>query len=376
MAWSCPRAWRRSPSPRGSSPALSGSSGDLRAGRRCSGSRPGLLLWLGASSPCSPRRRSQSCGGSSGEIGRGGPRSPPREPRWSSPHGSCRTSCGSSAPWYSPPTTARPSGAQTAIGPTAARALGSWSVFCLVIEPETVGLEPSRRSAHWRNDGITYARDHTDRVPLVVGARVGRSLDLFGLDYQVDEDVRDGRPRWASWTGVVSFWILAPLAVAGAVRWRGVSRGLLLAPVLAVGLSTIVLYGGHRIRAPLEPIVVLAAAGASVHLVTRRLRRQPPPEAIGIDARLAEAATGIASPHGAARPGPVDRPAAGGPSPLTVETGLTRWGVARSARRDRCRRGRRRRCPARPPRASPRGIPLPRSPTRCRGWPRRRCSRR
>jgi 4-amino-4-deoxy-L-arabinose transferase-like glycosyltransferase len=193
------------------------------------------------------------------------------------------------------------------------RALGSWSVFCLVIEPETVGLEPSRRSARWRDDGISYARDHIDRVPVVIGARVGRSLDLFGLDYQIDEDVRDGRPRWASWLGVVSFWILAPLAVAGSMRWRGVTRGLLVAPVLTVGLSTIVLYGGHRIRAPLEPIVVLAAAGASVHLVMRwRDRHRPPPEAIGTDAPLAEATTGTASPHaGHGRP-----PSTGQPPPV------------------------------------------------------------
>ena len=177
------------------------------------------------------------------------------------------------------------------------RALGSWSVFCLVIDPETVGLEPSRRSAQWRKDGIAYARDHAERIPIVVGARAGRSLDLFGLDYQIDEDVRDGRPRWASWTGVVSFWIVAPLAVAGFMRWRGVPRGLLVAPVLTVGLSTIVLYGGHRIRAPLEPIVVLAAAGASVHLVMRRHHRhQPPTGTIGVGARLAGATTGAGSP--------------------------------------------------------------------------------
>jgi 4-amino-4-deoxy-L-arabinose transferase-like glycosyltransferase len=179
------------------------------------------------------------------------------------------------------------------------RALGSWSVFCLVIEPETVALEPSLRSEHWRNDGITYARDHVDRIPVVMGARIGRSLDMFGLDYQVDEDVRDGRPRWGSWAGVVAFWVLAPLAVAGSMRWRGMPRGLVAVPALAVVLSTILLYGGHRIRAPLEPIVVLAAAEAAVHLVRRGRRRvrggvRGRGEATGIDAPRAGAAAGTA----------------------------------------------------------------------------------
>jgi 4-amino-4-deoxy-L-arabinose transferase-like glycosyltransferase len=170
----------------------------------------------------------------------------------------------------------------------AGRALGSWSVFCLVIEPETVALEPSLRSERWRTDGITYARDHAKRLPVVIGGRVGRSLDLFGLDYQVDEDVRDGRPRWASWAGVGSFWILAPLALVGIMRWRVFPRRLLVAPVLAVALSTVVLYGGHRIRAPVEPIIVLAAAGASIRLLMGwRGRRQLRPEATGVDASVA-----------------------------------------------------------------------------------------
>jgi 4-amino-4-deoxy-L-arabinose transferase-like glycosyltransferase len=174
----------------------------------------------------------------------------------------------------------------------AGRELGSWSVFCLVIEPETVALEPSLRSERWRNDGITYARDHAERLPVVIGARVGRSLDLFGLDYQIDDDVRDGRPRWASWAGVVSFWILAPLAAAGVMRRRGSPRRLLGAPVLTVGLSTVFLYGGHRIRAPLEPIVVLAVADLSIHLVMRRRgRREPRPGAVGVDAPRAGATT-------------------------------------------------------------------------------------
>ena len=140
------------------------------------------------------------------------------------------------------------------------REIGSWSVFCLVIDPDTVGMETSERSARWRADGLGYAADHAGRIPLVLAARVGRTLDLFGLDYQMDEDVRDGRPRLGSLIGVVSFWLLAPLAIWGVRRRHGLERWILVAPVLVVAVSTLAFYGGHRIRSPLEPVVVVGAA--------------------------------------------------------------------------------------------------------------------
>jgi CHASE2 domain-containing sensor protein len=103
---------------------------------------------------------------------------------------------------------------------------------------------------------------------------VGRALDVYGLDYQVDEDVRDGRPRPGSWAGIVSFWILAPLAAVGIARARRVARWLLLAPVVTVAISSVAFYGGHRIRSPVEPVVVLAAALAAAGLARSRLVRR------------------------------------------------------------------------------------------------------
>jgi hypothetical protein len=151
---------------------------------------------------------------------------------------------------------------QTYSGP----ALGSWSLACLGGDPEIVLVEPTRRSGQWQREGVAYARDHLRRLPVVVGARVGRAVDLFRLDYQVQEDVRDGRPRPGSWAGIVSFWVVAPLAAAGTTRVRGLERWLLLAPVVTVAATTVIFYGGHRIRSPLEPVIVLAAALAAVRL--------------------------------------------------------------------------------------------------------------
>ena len=155
------------------------------------------------------------------------------------------------------------------------RALGSWALECLVIDPETVGMEASRRAARWRGDGIDYATDHAGRVPVVVLARLGRSFDLFGLDYQVDEDVRDGRPRWGSWAAILSFWVLAVLAAFGQRRASRFGRLVLWAPVAAVLVTAVVFYGGHRLRTAMEPSVVLGAALAVAAPAAARAR---PPE--------------------------------------------------------------------------------------------------
>ena len=141
-------------------------------------------------------------------------------------------------------------------------AIGSWVLDCLVdADPATVTLETSRRAAAWRDEALDYAGDNLDRLPVVLAARAGRLLDVYGVGWMVDEDVRDDRPRWGSWAGVVSWWVLAPLAAYGIVRWaRRGERVLLLGPVVTVVATTLLFYGGHRIRSPLEPVVALGAA--------------------------------------------------------------------------------------------------------------------
>jgi 4-amino-4-deoxy-L-arabinose transferase-like glycosyltransferase len=141
-------------------------------------------------------------------------------------------------------------------------AIGSWVLDCLIAsDPETVTLETSRRAAAWRSEAFEYAGDHLDRVPVVLAARTGRLLDVYGVGWMVDEDVRDDRPRWGSWAGVVSWWLLAPIAAYGVVRLaRRGDRTLLVAPVVTVVVTTLLFYGGHRIRSPLEPVVALGAA--------------------------------------------------------------------------------------------------------------------
>ena len=138
---------------------------------------------------------------------------------------------------------------------------GGWSLFCVLGGPELTG-DDSVRSAQQRRWALSYARHHLPQLPGVVVARVARALDLYGLDDVVHGDVGEDQQRTAVWAGIVSWWILAPLACFGIRRLRRRARAVVLVPVAIVVATTVVFYGNHRLRAPLEPSLVLLAAAA------------------------------------------------------------------------------------------------------------------
>ncbi len=139
--------------------------------------------------------------------------------------------------------------------------LGGWFVFCVVKEPEyRMEEEPSVRSVRQRDIALHFMWAHKRELPKVILARVGRTLDLYGLDSLVHQDVGEDRPRWASWAGIGMFWCLAVMAVFGARRVGRRLRSVLLIPVAVSVATTVLFYGGHRIRSTAEPSVVLLAA--------------------------------------------------------------------------------------------------------------------
>lgn len=151
--------------------------------------------------------------------------------------------------------------------------IGGWSVLCVAADPlYSPDEEPSVRSARQRG----LAKEFVSQASLgdlakVAAARVGRTLDLYGFEGLVSQDVGEERPRWAVWAGIAAFWFLTPLAAFGASkldRWR---RVLLLAPVAVVMVTTVLFYGAHRIRSSGEPSLVVLAASGGVAL-WRRLR--------------------------------------------------------------------------------------------------------
>ncbi len=147
---------------------------------------------------------------------------------------------------------------QTYSGPV----MGGWLTSCLsdvVIAPGEDASELSRREHRL---AVSYMRHHVRRLPLVVSARLLRTADLYGVHDLVTLDVGDRRGRVASWSGIVSWWLLAPFAVVGWWRLRRRCGYVMLAPVTSVFATAALFYGAHRLRAPMEPVVVVCAACA------------------------------------------------------------------------------------------------------------------
>jgi 4-amino-4-deoxy-L-arabinose transferase-like glycosyltransferase len=158
--------------------------------------------------------------------------------------------------------------------------VGGWNILCLSAMPQIESVDPSVRDSQRREIALDYVGDHLDRLPVVVAARVGRLLDIYGLDSLVRFDLGEEKPRWAVWAGIVAWWLLAPLAVvgwvvagrSGHVPDRRRARWWLVVPLAATLITAVLFYGAHRIRAPAEPAVVTLAATGIVAAFDRRPR--------------------------------------------------------------------------------------------------------
>ena len=156
--------------------------------------------------------------------------------------------------------------------------LGGWKVSC--VDAVRDGEDPSERSARQRSAALEFAQDNPRRLPIVLGARVLRVLDLYRLDDQIISDRGEERAGWSAWTGVVCFWILGLLAILGWRRRPPGSAAVLVGPLLCVAATAVFFYGAHRLRAPAEPVIVLLAALA-IAAVLRKFRFTSPAQSAG-----------------------------------------------------------------------------------------------
>jgi 4-amino-4-deoxy-L-arabinose transferase-like glycosyltransferase len=156
--------------------------------------------------------------------------------------------------------------------------MGGWAFGCALAGPDEGGNE-AEVSERLRERGLRYARDHADRLPAVMAARVLRPWGLFRPEEQIRlREAGEGQRRAMDWIGLLAFWLLAPLAVAGAnaMRRRRLPLFVLLAPLALVLLVSFGAYGILRFRAPADvSIVVLAAVGLSA-LRAGAVGRPPP----------------------------------------------------------------------------------------------------
>ncbi len=138
-------------------------------------------------------------------------------------------------------------------------------------DPQPAG-DQSQVSAAYRRKAFDYIRAHKRRVPIVVAARVGRTWSVYRPHDMLFYNAGEGRERWVTVLGLIAYYPLALLALAGAWILARRRRGLLwplVVPVIAVTIGVALTYGQTRFRAAAEPSLVLLAAVAMVAVWTR-----------------------------------------------------------------------------------------------------------
>ena len=149
------------------------------------------------------------------------------------------------------------------------RDLGFWRTECR--SPLRPGKNEAEQAAVWREEGAEYARDHAGRlVTVVVPVRVMRTWNVWQPKRQVD--LAEGRDRTMETLGVGTYFLLLPLAVAGALqlRRRRAPLWLLLVPPVAVTIVSVTAYGYTRFRHSADLAIVVLAGLALAHLAERR----------------------------------------------------------------------------------------------------------
>ncbi len=112
--------------------------------------------------------------------------------------------------------------------------------------------------------GLGYARHHVGSLPKVAAVRVLRTWGLYAPSDQISFESLEGRPRAWQLRGTLMYWVLAPLAIAGAVVLRRRRRLLwpLAATAVTVTLVAAATYGQQRFRIAAEPAILVLAAVA------------------------------------------------------------------------------------------------------------------
>jgi hypothetical protein len=156
--------------------------------------------------------------------------------------------------------------------------LGSWSFDCTQ-RPDQDQVGEVALSNELQRDGRRYLVDHAGRLPVVVPVRVMR---LWGLYDPVGQSRLEAvESRNATWQ-VISWATYLPMAVLAGyglllLRRRGVRLLPMVAVLLSVTATAALVYGKQRFRVAAEPVVLVAAAVAIVHVAERRgIVRQSP----------------------------------------------------------------------------------------------------
>jgi 4-amino-4-deoxy-L-arabinose transferase-like glycosyltransferase len=134
------------------------------------------------------------------------------------------------------------------------------------------GLDRSELDAEARGAALGNMRDNVHRLPATVLARYGRLLGVFRPTQTVQHDAAwFGSATWPVWAWIASFWVLAPVAVAGGIVLQRSRRfhWPLVAPVVIVVAAVTVTFGDPRYHTMADLGAVVLAAVAVCALVRR-----------------------------------------------------------------------------------------------------------
>lgn len=160
--------------------------------------------------------------------------------------------------------------------------LGAWDENCASnLAPDADELE---WAAQARSDGLSYAKDHATRVPLVVGARILRVWGLWDPVQTAHLEVFETRNiPWQIFGWAVDMTLLA-LAIYGLATL--IRRKARIAPMVAVALGVVVTAalsnGNQRFRLAADPVLAVLAAVTLVAALGRLTRRRRP-EPVGAE---------------------------------------------------------------------------------------------
>jgi 4-amino-4-deoxy-L-arabinose transferase-like glycosyltransferase len=143
-------------------------------------------------------------------------------------------------------------------------------------EGVTLDDDQSVENMVYRRAAYDYVRHHTGRLPTVIRTRLLRSVGLYEPTFYLNMDsLVEGRDLWVSRAALYSFYVLAVLAVIGAIvvrRRRERPLFPLLAPIGVFLVTVVVTYASTRFRATAEPMIAVLAAVAIEAAVDRVVR--------------------------------------------------------------------------------------------------------
>jgi 4-amino-4-deoxy-L-arabinose transferase-like glycosyltransferase len=150
---------------------------------------------------------------------------------------------------------------------------GYWNRDCaqrIREEDITPDMDQSEQDPVFRRRALDYIEAHKSRLPVVIAARWGRITASWNAYQQVSlERFIEGRGPWLAQGALLSWWVLLPLAIAGALSLRG--RGIPIFPLLSLPITVLVAitltFATNRYRATTESVLCVLAACAIASLV-------------------------------------------------------------------------------------------------------------